>query len=180
MRYTEKDRDIFSKRAEELAPLLLGKVLCRRLENGKEIKLKIVDVEAYASDDTANYGYGYEGNGGNKRKTKANAPLFQQGGTCCVYAGMLLIVCGEKGKPDNILIRGCADHENKYDGPIKVAKALGIDSGSNLKGEDLLISERLWIENEDIIGSICQTTRHGLGSTTRNSDKHRRYRFLTI
>lgn len=34
MRYTENDRGFFSQPAEELAPQLLGKTLCRRLLDG--------------------------------------------------------------------------------------------------------------------------------------------------
>lgn len=37
-----------------------------------------------------------------------------------------MIVCGSKGIPYNILIRACADKENRYGGLLKAAKALRI------------------------------------------------------
>lgn len=180
MRYTENDRGFFSQPAEKLGPQLLGKTLCRRLLDGQVLRLKIVDVEAYGANDTANYGFGYEGNGGSKRKTKTNAPLFEQGGISCIYANMLLIVCGEKGQPDNILIRGGADQNNRYDGPIKVARALQIDSDAAFKKVDLLTSDALWIEDDDRMGPVCRTVRHGLGNSVNKEDKEIRARFITI
>lgn len=70
MRYTEKDRKFFLQPAEVVAPQLLGKLLCRRIDGEKILKIRICEVEAYGAEDTANYGYGYEGNGGEKRKRK--------------------------------------------------------------------------------------------------------------
>lgn len=177
MRYTECDRGFFSQSAEKLAPQLLGKVLCRRFPNGSLHRFRIYDVEAYCAEDTANYGYGHEEN---KRRTKANAPLFQKGGTWCVYGGMLLVVCGQEGKPDNVLIRGCADQDSLYDGPLKVATALHIGRQNQLHGEEILSSQILWLETDDSIGSLCKRMRWGLSDSVDEDDKKRRWRFTTI
>lgn len=178
MRYTEENRACFLKDAETLAPSLLGKVLCRRLPNGEVIKLKIIDVEAYNSIDSANYGR--KNNGEFRIKTEANAPLFEQGGICCVYAGMLLIVCGKVGEPDNVLIRGCADKDNLYDGPIKVAQALKIGMDNIPFREDLLNSESIWLQTDDEIGTICRVKRCRLGKEVEKEHKEKACRFILI
>ena len=180
MRYTDKEREIFTLSAESLAPWLLGKLLCRKLPDGKIIKVKICEVEAYNADDTANYGYGFQGNGGDKHATKANTPLFEQGGTCCIYAGMFLIVAGETGKSDNVLIRACADKENKYCGPLKTADVLKISSSKNLHGADILNSEEIWLEDDTLIGAICISKRIGLGKNVNAKDSEKRCRFIAI
>lgn len=179
MRFTEKDRDFFSQPAETLAPLLLGMVLCRKTESGEIIRVKICDVEAYGAGDSANYGCTPDGKIKQARST-CTAPLFEQGGTCCIYGGMLLIVCGGKDEPDNVLIRGCADHEHWYSGPLKVANALNIDKKCGLHGADLLTSNVLWIEKEGTISDHCRTERHGLGRDIKEMDRKKRCRFITI
>ncbi len=180
MRYTEKDRKFFLQPAEVFAPQLLGKLLCRRIDGEKILKIRICEVEAYGNDDTANYGYGYGENDNEKKKTKANAPLFEQGGTCCIYGGMLLIVCGQKGKPDNVLIRGCADQEHWHNGPLKVAGALKLDGAHGLHGTDLLTSDLLWLETDEAVNSFCRMERRGLGRGIKETDRKKRCRFITV
>lgn len=178
MRYTENDRAFFLQSAEAFAPQLLGKLLCRRVDGGEILKVRICEVEAYGAEDTANYGYGYEGNGGEKKKTKANAPLFRQGGTCCIYGGMLLVVCGSVNKPDNVLIRGCADEAHWYSGPLKVADALKLNKG--LHGTDLLTSDLIWLETDEVAHRLCRTERQGLGCGIKEADRKKCCRFITI
>lgn len=104
-RLTEKDRERFSDPVGA-AKWLLGKVICRKISDKDVLRLYITETEAYDYKDEACYGYdpqvGYAHIG---KKTVANAPLFKQAGTCCIYGEMLLISCGEIGKPSNVLIR---------------------------------------------------------------------------
>ena len=48
------DRSFFTCPAEELAPKLLGKVLCRKAEDGFVIRGRINVTEAYPTDDKVN------------------------------------------------------------------------------------------------------------------------------
>jgi 3-methyladenine DNA glycosylase Mpg len=138
MRYTEDNRGFFMQSADDIAPQLLGKIICRNLPEGQgKLRFRITETEAYCHDDSACYGYGYKGNHGSKNKTSAIAPLFEEGGKCCVYAGMLLIVCGEENVPDNVLIRKAGNRDTYCDGPFLLGKALKIDQG--LHGKDMLM-----------------------------------------
>ncbi len=178
MRYTENDRELFLQSAEIVAPMLLGKVLCRKMPNGEILRMIITETEAYPADDSACYGYGYEGNHGDKKKTAANAPLFELGGTCCLYGGMILIGCGEKGKPDNVLIRGGIHNGEYCGGPCTVANALKADKqlhGINITQDN----SELWIEEKPGI-SYLAVARKGLSDTVCVEDKDRKLRFFAV
>ena len=72
------DRDFFRQNATELAPALVGKLLCRKLPDGNIIKLRISETEAYCGvDDTACHAH--------KGKTKRSEMLWHDGGTIYVY-----------------------------------------------------------------------------------------------
>lgn len=166
------------KDAETVAKELLGKLLCRKMPNGEIVKLVIMETEAYPADDTACYGYGYEGNHGNKKKTAANAPLFEIGGSCCIYGGMLLIVCGAKEKPDNVLICAGICNDDYYDGPCNVANALSVDK--TLHGISIAESRsKLWIE-EKTANTYISVVRKGLGNSVTAEDQKRKLRFFAL
>lgn len=177
MKYSEETRSAFMQSAEKVAPFLLGKLLCRRFSDGGIRKFRICEVEAYVEEDTANYGYCFIG----RKKSKAVAPLFKDGGICCLYGGMLLIVCGFADKPDNILVRACADKEKIYNGPLKVADALKVCEINWQQGIDILNSDVLWLETDDgTIGTICKTERVRLGANASPEDGRKQCRFITI
>lgn len=163
-RMTEKERERFSDPVKA-AKWLLGKVICRKLPDGEIMRLNITETEAYYYEDEACYGHG-------GKKTDANAPLFEQAGTCCIYGEMLLISCGIKGESDNVLIRA-AGNENTYcRGPIIVCDELRLEKIHS--GIDIMTSDELWLECTDNERRCCQTTRVGLPENKRGSDlKHR-------
>lgn len=171
MRYEEKNRHLFIKSAETVAPWLLGKQICCTVE-GETRKLRITETEAYPASDSACYGY-------KKDPTEATAPLFRRGGTCCIYAGMLLISCGKEGEPENVLIRQ-AGNENIYcDGPIKLCNELKI--GKSFHGTDLLAEDSmLWIEDDPIPVRHCATQRVGLSFEAKEEDREAPRRFITL
>ncbi len=147
-----------SQRALDLAPLLLGKLLCRQLEGGQIIKLPITETECYmGEEDTACHAH--------KGKTNRTAVLYEQGGLAYVYLcygihNLLNVVAGVEGSPEAVLIRGVAG----YNGPGKLTKALAINR--SLNWENLLTSQQLWLEDGDSPVGYNATKRVGIDYAT--------------
>lgn len=99
MKSFEMDRDYFAQNADAVAIWLLGKELCHRQEDGRVVRLRILETEAYAKED-GTICYGNEG----PKKGNKSEVLFSTG-KLCDYCGMLLISCRAAKRPDNVLIR---------------------------------------------------------------------------
>lgn len=131
------DQNFFNKSACELAPLLLGKILCRR-KDGQVIRSRITEVEAYCGEeDSACHSA--------RGKTERTKVMWEQGGTVYVYLcygmhHMLNIVCAGN-RPEAVLIRGVEGAK----GPGRVTKYFGITKEQN--GVDLKTSTTLWLED---------------------------------
>lgn len=132
------DMEIFSKSALELAPLLLGKLLCTNID-GEIKKLRITETECYmGTGDLACHA--------SKGKTERTAVMFGRGGVSYVYLvygmhNMFNVVCGAENSPEAVLIRCCEG----FNGPAKLTKHLGIDR--SLNKADLVTSEEIWLED---------------------------------
>jgi DNA-3-methyladenine glycosylase len=122
----------------EVAPELIGKKLFRQVHTHCNSFI-ITETEAYGGkDDQASHArFG---------KTARNAMMYERGG--CIYMyfiygmyWMMNIVTGKKDFPQAILIRGL----HGIEGPGRITKALQIDR--TMHGEDLTISNKIWIEN---------------------------------
>ncbi len=167
---TKLKAHLYKLNSIELAPRLLGVKLCRNLD-GKIIKLRITETEAYFSeDDTACHA--------NKGKTKRTKILYEAGGVAYVYLcygihNLLNIVCGEKGFPQAVLIRGV---EN-FNGPGKLTKAIGIDR--SLNGENLITSNQLWLEDDGIQFQYKTAKRVGIDYATPEY-RDKLWRFIKI
>jgi DNA-3-methyladenine glycosylase len=146
-------RSFYTKGALELAPQLLGKIICHKLPDEENpLKFRITVTEAYPSnDDEASYA--------NFESGKAVEFLRQDAGSCCIYAGMILVSCGDtndKSCHDNVLIRGGYNlhnevHENYYDNgkgqPCKLSESLHLES--SFPTFNLLEKNGyLWIEDD--------------------------------
>jgi DNA-3-methyladenine glycosylase len=114
----------------------------------------IIEVEAYrGEEDQASHArFG---------KTARNSIMYEQGGLLYIYLiygihWMLNIVTGPAGSPQAILVRGL----KTLSGPGVLTRGLGIDK--SFHGEDLGISERIWIEDSDIKPVIIQKPRVGI------------------
>ena len=59
MRFTEKDFEKFEVSSEKLAPWLIGKILCRKLNNGNILRFRILETEAYGDKDSATHANKY-------------------------------------------------------------------------------------------------------------------------
>ena len=144
----------FQRNVLEVAPELLGKIIVRKLNNGKLIRFIITEVEAYSGDgDLACHA--------SKGKTPRTEVMFREGGVVYVYLiygmyWMLNIVTGKENDASAVLIRGV---EN-ISGPGRVGKALELDKSFN--GENLFTSERIWIENSGTVENYITSPRIGI------------------
>jgi DNA-3-methyladenine glycosylase len=132
------ERNFFTRDVLEAAPGLLGKVLAVKLDDDLIRRFIISETEAYrGSDDKACHA--------SKGRTPRTEIMFHEGGRLYVYFvygmyWMLNIVTGIENDPQAVLIRGLKD----CTGPGRVSKLLGIDR--SFYGEDLVDSDRIWIE----------------------------------
>lgn len=133
-----------------VAPELLGKSLIVK-QNGQFYNKIITEVEAYRGmEDLACHA--------SKGRTKRTEIMFQEGGFLYVYLiygmyWMLNVVTGNLNIPQAILIRGVKD----CSGPGKLTRLLGIDKSYN--GEDLVGSDRIWLEDNRTSVAYIQTPR---------------------
>ncbi|MDR0691203.1 MAG: DNA-3-methyladenine glycosylase [Streptococcaceae bacterium] len=143
----------YSNSAIELAPILLGKLLCRKINNNT-LKLRITETEIYfGENDTACHA--------SKGRTKRTQVMYEQGGVTYVYLcygihNMLNIVTGAQDHPQAVLIRGV----EKYNGPGKLTKALEIDRSLNNKS--LTKESGLWLEDGGKMLEYTATPRLGI------------------
>jgi len=147
-------RDFYTRDVLEVAPDLPGKILVLKLTDGSVIKFKITEVEAYrGSEDKACHA--------SKGRTSRTEIMYHEGGKLYMYLiygmyWMLNIVSGGDNIPQAVLIRGVEG----YSGPGKLTKSLGIDK--SFYGEDLVLSDRIWIEDAGLICSIKNSPRIGI------------------
>ncbi len=134
------DETFFGELTLKAAKDLVGCYLCRKVGK-KVVRLMVTETEAYIGPhDLASHS--------SKGRTARTEVMFAEPGTIYVYMiygmyFMLNIVTEKKDFPSAILIRGVG----KYDGPGKLAKALGIDKRLNgLKAEP---KNGLWFEPRD-------------------------------
>ena len=118
------DKNFFNREADVVARDLLGRVIVRNIE-GKELKAKIVETEAYFDEnDPASRAC----QNGDLRETMMMGP-----GTILVYGvhnnWLINFVTGNIGKASAVLIRAIEplNFEGKGNGPGLLTKSLEID-----------------------------------------------------
>ena len=139
----------------EVARDLLGRTLCRRLDDGTVLRGQIVEVEAYVgTDDRASHAH--------RGRTKRNAPMFEAGGVAYVYFiyGMhhcLNVVTGTAGSPDAVLLRAASSpNGSSASGPGRLARAFQVDrtlDGASLAGPDIWLEEGEPVTDRDVARS---------------------------
>ena len=163
------DRSFFTRDVLDVAPELLGKLLCRKTADGSIVKLRISETEAYrGEEDTACHVH--------KGRTKRTEVFYEEGGILYVYLcygmhWMLNIVTGQEEEPQAVLIRARAEAP----GPGRLTKALGITG--ELNRYDLCSGGELWLEDD---GAPCRwhgEKRVGIGYATPE-DQNRLWRFV--
>jgi DNA-3-methyladenine glycosylase len=146
--------NFFQQGALEMAPTLLGKILVRQFEDGRIERYRINETEAYCGiNDLASHA--------SKGRTSRTDIMFGPGGTVYVYLiygmyWMLNIVAGEEHTPEAVLIRGVEG----VIGPGRVGKLLKLDR--TFYGEDLVTSQRIWIEDGEPVTEFKTSKRVGV------------------
>lgn len=165
-------RDFYEGDTLSVARGLIGCVLFRRTEEGVRAG-RIVEAEAYLgpADDAAHSYRGYS------RRVRVQ---YEGSGLAYIYMIYGLHRCfnitsGPADAPEAILIRalepleglslmaarrGTEDPKKLCSGPGKLCQAL--DIGMELYGEDLTVSDRLWLEPGDAPGPVAASKRVGV------------------
>ena len=137
-----------------VAKKLLGKILVRRWDDGTETRYRITETEAYlGEEDKACHA--------SKGRTPRTEIMYSKGGNVYVYLiygmyWMLNVVTGEENHPQAVLIRGI----DNITGSGKVGRELKMDK--SFYAEDLLASDRLWIEDTPEIANFKTAPRVGI------------------
>jgi DNA-3-methyladenine glycosylase len=128
-------RGFFARSVHEVAPALIG---CTLLVDG--VGGRIVEAEAYDSEDPASHGF--------RGETARNRAMFGPPGHAYVYRSYgvhwcLNLVCGREGVPEAVLVRalepshglermrerrGLEDERLLCAGPGRLCQALGVDA----------------------------------------------------
>jgi DNA-3-methyladenine glycosylase len=151
-------RRAFARPATEVAPELLGQVLARRLSDGRVLRARIVETEAYEQDDPASHAY--------RGRTPRVGVMFGPPGHLYVYFtyGMhhcMNVVTGPEGTGSAVLLRAAQPLEGMdrmsvrrgtdrildlCRGPGRLAQAFEVDR--SLDGADLVRGSEIWIERD--------------------------------
>ena len=148
-------RSFFARPSPEVGPDLLGRILVRRLGDGRLLSARIVETEAYQEDDPASHSY--------RGRTNRTEVMFGPPGHLYVYFtyGMhhcMNVVTGSDGEGSAVLLRAAeplqgveemarrrgTDHPRALcSGPGRLCQALGIARQEN--GLDLMRGHELWL-----------------------------------
>lgn len=146
--------EFFQRDVLEVAPDLLGKIICRRFANNEIRSFVITEVEAYrGEEDLACHA--------SKGKTQRTEVMYFDGGFVYVYLiyGMyylLNFVTSVQNNPQAVLIRGV----DTIKGPGRVGKLLQIDKSLNKL--NLCTSDDIWVEESDLPVNYITGIRVGI------------------
>lgn len=164
------DADFYKQDVLTVAPLLLGKLLCRKLLNDKVLRYRITETEAYrGEEDTACHA--------RVGKTSRTNIMYRSGGYSYIYLiygihHLLNVVTGKENEPQAVLIRAVEG----YNGPAKLTKVMQIDKFLN--GIDLTSNE-LWIEDDGLKTEYKTSKRIGIDYAC-NKYKNIEWRWIMI
>jgi DNA-3-methyladenine glycosylase len=164
------DPSFFTRDVLDVAPQLLGKILVRKFPDGTIHQYRITETEAYrGEEDLACHA--------SKGRTPRTDVMYHDGGKVYVYLiygmyQMLNFVTSVENDPQAVLIRGIEG----YIGPGKLTRHLQIDK--TFYGEDLLTSERIWVEDNQI--QPAYKTGPRVGVDYAGDWKEKPWRFILV
>lgn len=147
-------REFFRQDVLEVAPRLLGQHLVRISPDGTKSTYVITETEAYrGGEDRACHA--------SKGKTPRNEVMFGDGGHLYMYLiygmyWMLNVVTGTDDVPQAVLFRGLREAT----GPGRLTRLIRVDG--DFYGEDLVSSDRIWIEDSGIRPEYSTGPRIGI------------------
>lgn len=159
-------RSYYQRPATELAPDMLGKLLCRRFPDEVR-RYRIMETEAYfGTEDTASHAH--------RCPTGRARIMFEPGGLAYVHRchmfNLLTIVTGPEGHPEGVLVRGV----DGFDGPGRVGRELGLDL--SMYGSEMSTEGVLWLEDDGCRPAHGCHPRIGIGYASEE-DRTRPWRF---
>jgi DNA-3-methyladenine glycosylase len=148
------DRSFYSRDVLEVAPELLGQQLVKVASDGTRSSYVITETEAYrGGEDLACHA--------SKGRTPRTEVMFGEGGHLYMYLiygmyWMMNVVCGPEGAPQAALFRGLRE----VSGPGRLTRLVEVDRA--FYGEDLVSSDRIWIEHSGPPPSYTTGPRIGI------------------
>ncbi len=165
------ETEFYNRDAVTVAEKLLGKILVRRWDDGKESRYRITETEAYLGvEDKACHA--------SKGRTPRTEIMYAEGGNVYVYLiygmyWMLNVVTGTENHPEAVLIRGI----DNIIGSGKVGRELKIDK--TFYGENLITSNKIWIEDTKEMADFKTFTRIGI-DYAGDEWKNKLWRFVLL
>ena len=163
------EKNFFLRSATELAPSMVGLLLCRRFEDGTVVKARITETECYfGEEDTACHAH--------KGRTPRTDVMYLEGGRAYVYLcygihELLNVTTGTDGHPEAVLIRGVEGAS----GPGRVTKLLKIDRSFNRL--QLTEENGLWLEDDGFFANTVSDKRVGI-AYANEKDREKPWRFI--
>ncbi len=156
-------REFYKAKTLIVARNMLGMILCRRISDGKILRGKIVETEAYTQEEPSCHAY--------RGITKRSATMFKKAGLAYVYFtyGMyhcLNIITEKEGFGSGVLIRAIEPLSKDLDntnGPSKLCRELNITR--ELNEVDVCTNKSpIWLEYGEPVKDkdIIKTTRIGI------------------
>lgn len=163
------EKNFFLRSATELAPSMVGLLLCRRFEDGTVVKARITETECYfGEEDTACHAH--------KGRTPRTDVMYLEGGRAYVYLcygihELLNVTTGTDGHPEAVLIRGVEGAS----GPGRVTKLFKIDRSFNRL--QLTEENGLWLEDDGFFANTVSDKRVGIAYADEK-DREKPWRFI--
>jgi len=164
-------REFYKRDVLEVAPSLIGKHLVRVWPDGAFSRYVISETEAYrGGEDLACHA--------SKGRTARTEVMFGEGGHLYMYLiygmyWMMNVVTSVEGVPQAVLFRGLREAS----GPGRLTRLIRVDK--DYYGEDLIRSDRIWIEEGGIQAEYTTAARVGI-DYAGDPWKNKPWRYLMI